>query len=469
MSIVDAVRQHVHDKRPAITGGCGQTTSYEELVELAGRLTGGLQWRLREIDDVCLVVSHPNLEESLALTLAAWSLGRRVAVVPAYLRARELEGVVAQCGPAITVSDQTIDSPTSAAFATLLESPSCKMGSFASSAWHEAFTTGSDGSYMCIDRAVSRLGADVAHLAEAIELTAADTVTAMGSGLSTTSVLPALFVGATIATISLHTPRQFWQAVGDGAITVISGTPYTYEVASRKQPETAQLGRVRVALTASARLRPETARRFMQDTGVPIRNIMCSGESGHITYNDATDEGLLARSAGRPLAGVDIEIRGTNGSVLPQGQPGRICVRSPYTATRYRNHPSATARVFQGDRVVSTDVGYFDPAGYLLLTGRDDHKIHFGAAKLDPQELEEVLLGHPAVSDVVVVGQEHDRLGQIPVALVVTARATTAAELLAFCRGRVSATKVPQRIEFVDMIAKDLNGRPIRCNKVRFT
>jgi long-chain acyl-CoA synthetase len=466
-SIVDAVREHESDKRPAIIGH-KRTTSYEELIELAGRLTGGLQRRFPENGDPCLVVSHPNLEESLALTLAGWSLGHRVAVLPSYLKERELEDALEQCGPAVMVSDQTPDSSKSVSFAALLDAPPHKMGSAATSARLEAFTSGTAGRSLCVDREVSRLSADVANLVAAIRLTAADTVTAIGTALSTTSVLPALFAGATVATIGLHSPRQFWQAITDKAITVISAAPYTYEFAMRKQPEAAQVRRVRTALTASARLRPGTARQLMRKTGIPVRNIMCSSESGHITYNDAADEELLATSVGRAMAGVDIEVRGADGTVLPPGQPGRICVRSPYVASHYRNQPDATAAVFQGDRVVSTDVGYLDAAGYLRLTGRDDWKIHFGAAKLDPKEVENVLLGHPVVSGVVVTGEQHDRLGQIPVAHVVTSCAITAAELLTYCRERISTMKVPQRIEFVNAIAKDADGQPIRQNQVRF-
>jgi malonyl-CoA/methylmalonyl-CoA synthetase len=466
-NILDAVLEHQADKRPAIVGE-NRTTSYQELVELARRLTGGLRQRLRDAEDVCLVVSHPNLEESLALTLAGWSLGHRVAVLPPYLKARELDHVLEKCSPVVTVSDQTPDSPTSVAFATLLDAPPSELGSSVSSAWLETFTSGTTGHSKCVDRKVSRLSDDIEQLAKAIGLTADDTVTAMTTALSTTSVLPALFAGAMVVTIPLHTARQFWQAISERSVTVISGTPYAYEFAIRKKPEPAQLRRVRMALTTSARLRPDTARRFMQDTGIAVRNIMCSSESGHIAYNDAEEQELLATSVGRPLPGVAVEIRDETGTVLSTGQPGRICVKSPYTATRYRNQPDATAAVFQGDWVVSTDVGYLDAEGYLRLTGRDDHKIHFGAAKLDPQELEDVLLGHPAVSDVVVAGVDHARLGQIPVARVATSRDTSAAELLAYCREQLSATKAPQRIEFVDKIAKDFKGQPIRPKYVRF-
>ncbi|WP_329213983.1 acyl--CoA ligase [Streptomyces sp. NBC_00683] len=466
-NIVDAVLEHEADDRPAIVGET-RTTSYRDLVDLARRLTGGLRQRFRNDEDVCLVVSHPGLEESLALTLAGWSLGHRVAVLPPYLKSRELEYALEQCSPVVTVSDQTPDSAGSVAFRTLLDAPASDLGSSASEAWLETFTSGTTGHSKCVDRRVSRLSDDIEQLASAMGLSADDKVTAMTTALSTTSVLPALLAGSTVVTIPLQTARQFWKAISDTSITVISGTPYAYEFAGRKKPEPGQLKNVRMALTTSARLRPDTARRFMEDTGVSIRNIMCSSESGHIAYNSSTDEELLAASVGKTLPGVTVEVRDDAGKVLPVGQSGRICIKSPYTATGYRNDPDSSAAVFQGDWVVSTDVGYLDAQGFLYLTGRDDHKIHFGAAKLDPQELEDILLSHPAVDDVLVVGEAHVRLGQIPVAQVVTSRETEAAELLAYCREQISATKVPQRIEFVDKITKDFKGQPVRPKYVRF-
>ena len=466
-NIVEAVLEHRSDKRAAIVGE-GHTTSYADLVELAGRLAGGLRRLLREDDDVCLVVSHPGLVESLTLTLAGWSLGLRVAVLPPYLKERELDYALAKCSPVVTISDQTPDSDLSLSFASLLREPSSRLSWSASDAWLETFTSGTTGHPKCVERKVTRLGHDVEQLAVAIGLRASDTVTAMTTALSTTSVLPALVAGATVATVPLLSGRQFWQAIGEKRITVISGTPYAYEFAGRKKPEAEQIQRVRMALTTSARLRPATARQFMQDTGVCVRNVMCSSESGHVTYNDSDDGEVLAVSVGRPLPGVRVEIRDDSGNAVPCGQQGRICVKSPYTASRYRNQPDATAAVFQDDWVISTDVGYVDTDGFLYLTGRDDHKIHFGAAKLDPQELEDVLLQHSGVKDVVVVGENHARLGQIPVAHVVGSNGTTAAELLAYCRENLSANKVPQRIEFTAHLAKDFKGQPIRPKFVRF-
>jgi acyl-coenzyme A synthetase/AMP-(fatty) acid ligase len=465
--IVETVLGHAGGGRPAIVSPT-ETTSYDDLADLTRRLAVGLRQSTALGPDMCLVISHPGLEQSLALALAGWSIGARVAILPPYLTERELDVVIEKCKPVVRVSDHTADGPSSLGFQALAGFSAKPLCSEASQAWLQTFTSGTTGVPKCVDRRVSRLGDDVAQLASVVGFSAGDRVTAMTTALSTTSVLPALFAGSTLVLTGLRSARQFWADIGEAEITVISGTPYAYELAARHTPERATAARVRVALSTSARLRPSTAARFMNDTGIPVRNILCSSESGHIAYNDADDRDLLAWSVGRELPHVEVEIRDEHGAAVDDGEQGRICVRSAFTASRYRNEADETAAVFQDGWVVSSDIGFRDADGFLQLTGRNDHKIHFGAAKIDPQELEDVLLRHPKVTDVIVVGEDHARLGQLTVARVVPAGTVTSEELLAHCRGLLSAMKVPQRIEFVTEVPRDFKGQPKRPSYVRF-
>ena len=465
--IVETVLGHEGQGRAAIVSPA-ETTSYDELADLTRRLAAGLRRSPAPGPGTCLVITHPGLREALALTFAGWSIGARVAILPPYLTDRELDVVLEKCKPVVRVSDQTPDGPSSLEFRALADSPAEPVSSEAGEAWLQTFTSGTTGAPKCVDRKVSRLGHDIEQLASVVGFSAEDRVTAMTTALSTTSVLPALFAGSTVVMIRLHSARQFWADISEAAITVVSGTPYAYELAARRAPERTAVARVRVALSTSARLRPSTAAKLMHDTGIPVRNIMCSSESGHIAYNDAEDPELLARSVGRALPRVEVEIRDESGAVAGDGEQGRICVRSPFTASRYRNSPQEDAAVFQDGWVVSSDVGFRDTDGFLHLTGRNDHKIHFGAAKIDPQEVEDVLLHHPNVLDVIVVGENHDRLGQVPIARVVPAGTPASEDLLVYCRSLLSATKVPQRIDFVTEVPRDFKGQPIRPRYIRF-
>ena len=467
-SIVDIFQEHRRDDTPAIITD-GHSITYRELTDLVRQLAGGLERKLPEIEDLCLVVAHPGLPESLSLTLAGWSLGLRVATIPAYLKAREREAVLSICTPTVIVSENTTDSPHSLSFEELRGSAPSSGGSSRPHARLESFTGGTTGRPKCAERDVDRLSDDVGQLISAAGIVARDRVTTMTASLSTTSVLPAIQAGATVVTMPLRSPRQFWKSIGEHSISVISGTPYAYELAALKKPDRDQIQTVRLALTASARLRPTTIEKIKHSTDIDIRNIMCSSESGHITFNTSSETGLLAHSVGKPLPGVQVEIRADDGAVVPPGKTGVVCVKSRFTATGYRNDPDETAQVFQDGWVVSNDSGYRDSQGNLYLTGRNDPRIHFGTAKLDPREIEDVVLQHPAVHDALIVGIAHERLGQIPVLRAVISSPVTTEELLNHCRVRLSPSKVPQRVEFVSEIAKSFTGQPVRPRFHRFT
>lgn len=465
--IVNAVLDHRSDPRAAIIGE-DRTTSYAELVELTHRLAGGLQ-RVIGDRDLCVVVSLPGLVESLGLTLAGWSIGKRVAVLPPYLKDGELDHAIGLLRPVLIVSEQPSSTPDSVALEDLLSSTG-QAGTDVRVGRLQTFTSGTTGHPKCVDRPAGSLSDDILQFVETTGLRDTDRVTAMTTALSTTSVLPALVAGATLVSIPMRSPGSFWSSVTDGDVTVLSGTPYSYELAVRRTPDRESIRAVRFGLSTSARLRPSTARSLMEDTGIPIHQVFCSSESGHVAFNGAPDLEGLVDGVGTPFPDVEVQIRSVDGEVLPAGQPGLVCVRSPFTATGYRNNPEASEEVFRDDGwVVSTDVGHLDVAGVLRLTGRHDHRIHFGAAKLDPQELEDVLLRHPDVQDVIVVGEDHDRLGQVPVARVVPSRQISSSALIEHCRKHLSATKLPQKVEFVREIEKDFKGQPVRPKYVTYT
>jgi acyl-coenzyme A synthetase/AMP-(fatty) acid ligase len=467
VDIVESAMNQSHPDRVAIADG-GRVTTYGDLRDLTRRVSNGLARHIGTDDDRCLVVSHSGLEDSLALTLAGWSLGLRVAVLPPYLKAPEAARALQSCGPVLRVSESPVDS-ADVAYSDVVDGLSAALRNESDRAWLVTFTSGTTGVPKCVERQLSRLSADVEALATALDFGSSDRVTAITTALSTTSVLPALVAGAAVVKVPLESPTGFWKQVSELGITVISGTPYAYELAARRAPQRSGVPAVRTALNTSARLRPSTASRFMTQTGIPVRNIFCSSEAGHIAFNASEDPDRLATSVGRTLPGVEVEIRDQAGSLVQDGREGFICIRSPYSSVHYRNDPVGSAKVFADDWVLSSDIGYVDD-GFIVLTGREDDRIHFGAAILDPQEIEDVLLRHGNVQDAIVVGDSHDRLGQIPVAkVVVNSEGVSKEDLMDHCRAELSASRCPQRIQFVASVDRDFKGQPIRPRSVRFS
>lgn len=180
-----------------------------------------------------------------------------------------------------------------------------------------------------------------------------------------------------------------------------------------------------------------------------------------------TSEEWLAHkgSVGRPLAGA-VHILGDDGRELPPGEPGRVFFESPAaTPFAYYKDPEKTARARdpRGWATVN-DVGYLDADGYLYLTDRKDFMIVSGGVNIYPQEIENVLVTHPAVADVAVFGVPHDEMGEEVKAIVQPVDMTAAGPALAdalqtFCREHLARYKCPRSIDFVAELPRAPTGK----------
>ncbi len=107
-------------------------------------------------------------------------------------------------------------------------------------------------------------------------------------------------------------------------------------------------------------------------------------------------------SAGVPHPGIDVRIVDADDQPLPADREGEVCVRGDVVMRGYWNNPAATERTLRGGWLHTGDIGRFDPQGNLFLLDRSNDVIISGGTSIYPREVEEVLLQHPAVAEVVV-------------------------------------------------------------------
>src|SRR5262249_58342272 len=124
-----------------------------------------------------------------------------------------------------------------------------------------------------------------------------------------------------------------------------------------------------------------------------------------------------AASAGMPVS-LDVAIMDERGALLPGGQTGQIVVRGAGVMPGYDGDPMATKAAFAGDWFKTGDLGYFDDDGYLFLAGRVREMINRGGEKIAPQQVDEVLLVHPAVAEAVTFAIPHPTLCDVVAAAV---------------------------------------------------
>ena len=160
-------------------------------------------------------------------------------------------------------------------------------------------------------------------------------------------------------------------------------------------------------------------------------------------------------------AGPEVAIMDTGGMLLKAGETGEIVIRGDNVTAGYENNPKANTEAFTNGWFRTGDQGLLDADGYLTLTGRLKEIINRGGEKISPREVDEVLMDHPAVAQVVTFAMPHDKLGEEVAAAVVLREGhqLTERELRDFAASKLADFKVPKKILFLAEIPKGATGK----------
>ena len=183
----------------------------------------------------------------------------------------------------------------------------------------------------------------------------------------------------------------------------------------------------------------------------------------HRDAHGNSDETIARRlgSVGLPVPGIELQIRDEGGSVLPPGQTGELFVRGEQVSGRY----TGIGSVLDDEGWFPTrDIATLDEAGYLFIGGRSDDTIIRGGENIAPAELEDVLIEHPAVHEVAVVGVEDAQWGQAIVAVVVLAAGADqdADAIRGYARKFLRGSRTPDRVVFRDELPTNATGKLLR-------
>jgi long-chain acyl-CoA synthetase len=163
-------------------------------------------------------------------------------------------------------------------------------------------------------------------------------------------------------------------------------------------------------------------------------------------------------SIGKPLFNSRVRIVDENDNDLPPGQVGEIIIKGDQVMKGYWNNPERTAKALRGGWYHSSDLGVMDEDGYLYFKGRMDFVIKTGGLMVGPEEVEAVIMEHPAVVEVAVIGVSDEKWGQAVTAVTCLKQGynTTAEAIIAFCRKRLASFQVPKKVIFAEKLPRDI-------------
>ena len=231
---------------------------------------------------------------------------------------------------------------------------------------------------------------------------------------------------------------------GDGLLT------YAFDVVA--DPATHPDGNLRAALSGGAALPPDVARVFV---GLGLNLLQGYGmtETSPVACANRPDDNIPA-SVGTAAPGVEIRI----------GEHGALLIKGPNITPGYWNKPEATASAFTDGWLHTGDAARLDEEGFVYIVDRWKDMYISGGENVYPAEVENVLFQLPQVADAAIIGVPNERWGEVGMAIIVKKPGQTIEEgdVIRHCLGRLAKFKVPQAVQFVDVLPRNATGKVLK-------
>ena len=177
------------------------------------------------------------------------------------------------------------------------------------------------------------------------------------------------------------------------------------------------------------------------------------------------DPDTIALTSGRAIDDVEVQVIDPEGNEVARGEPGEIVIRGYGVTPGYLNDPEATAAAIDAEGWLHTgDIGTMDERGYIDITDRLKDMFIVGGFNAYPAEIESIMLTHPAIGQVAVVGIADERLGEVGHAFVVPApdAEIDPAEIISWCRDRMANYKAPRQVHLTDALPLNASGKVLK-------
>ena len=486
---------HAHPALPALALGARVTCAYADLGARVARLAAGLALRLAPNDRVALVMA--NCTQYVELLFACWHAGLCAVPVNSKLHPRELafilhnsgarlcfttEGLIDAVAPlqaSVDCLDEVI-AVSGARYAALCAGAPMAMAVREGSdpAWL-FYTSGTTGRPKGVTLTHKNMMAMVLnYFSDVDSIAPGDAIVhaapmSHGSGLY---ILPHVaHAGLNVVPESggFDPPEIYALLQAHRGVTMFAAPTMVKRLVDH--PGDADTRNLKTIVYGGGPMYVADCKAALARFGSKLAQIYGQGESPmtitamdksiHAASDHPRYEQRLA-SVGQAFTGVEVMVAAEDDRALPAGEIGEILVRGDPVMAGYWDNPAASAETLRNGWLHTGDVGSLDEEGFLTLKDRSKDVIISGGSNIYPREVEEVLLRHPAVSEVSVVGQNDPEWGEVVVAFVVardpSGERPDKAELDALCLDHIARFKRPKVYRYVDALPKNSTGKVLK-------
>lgn len=247
-------------------------------------------------------------------------------------------------------------------------------------------------------------------------------------------------------------------------ITIMTGVNTLYNaLLDNKAFAKLDLSKLKIAVGGGTAVQRPVAERWQALTGIPIAEGYGMTEASPVVTTNPFNEACRIGTIGLPLPSTDVRVVNEAGEVLGVGEAGEIQVRGPQVMKGYYNRPEATAKTIKDGWLCTGDVGEMSEDGFFRIVDRMKDMILVSGFNVYPNEIEEVLAGHPKIVEAAAIGVPSEKSGEmVKVFIVKKEKSLKEEEIIAYCRENLTGYKVPKVIEFRKELPKSTVGKILR-------
>lgn len=280
---------------------------------------------------------------------------------------------------------------------------------------------------------------------------------------------PLYHLGGTVVLLRSSQPQDILRAIEQYHCTIVFAVPTVFQsMMEHTDFTTTNFSSLRFCVTGGSSC-PLPIISGYATRGIEFRQGYGLTEVGVNCFSLAPEDAIRkAGSVGRPVFHSRARVVDDQDHDVPQGEVGELALAGPHVCSGYWRRPEATAEAYRDGWWHTGDLVRRDPDGYFFIVGRKKDLFISGGENIYPAEVEAVIATHPGVLEVAVIPQPHPRWGEVGLAVVVLrpAQDVSAADILAYCDGKLARYKIPRTVHFAEVLPRNAMGKVVKAELV---